>query len=328
MKMLEITSYMEVVNDSHMAELSHPAFNKLFIESEYLQGKDIFLSKRRSNKSVEKPYVMQMLRTGSKLLYPVEYENNRAKFIGRNNTSEYPDAVMHSKALSNTSGFCNDPIMSLRATLNIKPGEEVTLVFLTGVCESREEAIRIGEELKSSYLVDDLLKKYKLQSEVELKYLEISGAQLNAFQNIIGAIFYPSYDYRRSEQSIIRNSKNQSFLWKFGISGDNPILLLKVASIEDEAIIRDVIKAYEYLRINNLAVDLIILIEAKYGYLQEVDYLINDLTSSLKIYENDNEKPGFFVLHTYQLIPAEIDLLYTVARLVFDEKKGIYFKSI
>ena len=328
MKMLEITSYMEVVNDSHMAELSHPAFNKLFIESEYLQGKDIFLSKRRSNKSVEKPYVMQMLRTGSKLLYPVEYENDRAKFIGRNNTSEYPDAVMHSKALSNTSGFCNDPIMSLRATLNIKPGEEVALVFLTGVCESREEAIRIGEELKSSYLVDDLLKKYKLQSEVELKYLEISGAQLNAFQNIIGAIFYPSYDYRRSEQSIIRNSKNQSFLWKFGISGDNPILLLKVASIEDEAIIRDVIKAYEYLRINNLAVDLIILIEAKYGYLQEVDYLINDLTSSLKIYENDNEKPGFFVLHTYQLIPAEIDLLYTVARLVFDEKKGIYFKSI
>lgn len=327
-KKLEITSYLEVVNDSHMAELSHPAFNKLFIENEYLEGQDIILSKRRSNKSIEKPYVMQLLRTGSKLLCPIEYENDRMKFIGRNNTRENPDAVMYSKALSNTSGFCSDPIMSLRATLYVKPGEETTIVFLTGVCESREEAIKIGEELKSSYRVDDLLDKYRLQSEVELKYLEISGAQLNAFQNIISPIFYPSYIYRRSEKNIIRNSKNQSFLWKFGISGDNPILLLKVASVEDEGIIKDVIKAYEYLRINNLTVDLIILIEAKYGYLQEVDELINDLTSSLKIYDNDNEKPGFFVLHTYQLIPAEIDLLYTVARLVFDERNGIYFKDI
>lgn len=327
-KKLEITSYLEVVSDSHMAELSHPAFNKLFIESEYLEEQGIFLSKRRSNKNIEKPYVMHLVRTDAKLLYPIEYENDRMKFIGRNNTMEYPDAVMYSRALSNTAGFCNDPIMSLRCTLNLEPKEEAVLVFLTGVCESREEAVKIGEELNAPYRIDDQLEKYRLQSEIELKYLEISRAQLNTVQNLISPIFYPAYSFRGPEQNIIRNRKEQSFLWKFGISGDNPILLLSVDSIEEEGIIRDTLKAYEYLRINSVAADLIILIKAKYGYLREVDDLIHDLTSSLKIYDTDNEKPGFFVLHSYQMIPAEIDLLYTVARVVFDNENGISFKDV
>lgn len=120
---------------------------------------------------------------------------------------------------------------------------------------------------------------------------------------------------------------NQSFLWKFGVSGDNPILLLLVRSIEEERIVKDVLKAYEYLRINRVMMDLIILIDSKHGYLQEVDDFINDMTSSLRIYDSGSEKPSFFTLHTYEMIPAEIDLLYTVARVVFSEKTGIYFTN-
>jgi cellobiose phosphorylase len=327
-KQLEITSYLEVVSDSHMAELSHPAFNKLFIESEYLPESAIFLSKRRSNKNVDKPYAMHMVRTGAKLLKAVEYENDRLRFIGRNNTPENPMAVVNSILLSNRAGFCNDPIMSLRVNLSLEAGENASVSFITGVCSSREEAVQIGEELNSSYRIDDCLEKYRLQSEIELKYLEITKPQLNAFQDLISPIFYPSAYYRGPEQNIGRNWKNQSFLWRFGVSGDHPILLLNVNSLEDQGIIKDVLKAYEYLRINSVMADLIILIDAKHGYLQEVDDFINDMTSSLKIYDAGSDKPSFFILHTYQMIPAEIDLLYTVASVVFDEQTGIYFRDI
>ncbi len=327
-KQLEITSFLEVVSDSHIAELSHPAFNKLFIESEYLKEYAIFLSTRRSNKETDKPYVMHMVRTGAKLLKPIEYENDRLRFIGRNNTPENPMAVVNSMMLSNRAGFCNDPIMSLRANITLGAGEKQSLSFITGVCNSREEAVHIGEELNTSYRIDDLLEKYRLQSEIELKYLEVTKQQLNAFQNLISPIFYPSLLYRGPEKNIRRNWKNQSFLWKFGISGDYPILLLRVNSLEDQRIIKDVLKTYEYLRINSVMADLIILIEEKQGYLQEVDDLIQDMTSSLKVYDSDNDKPSFFILHTYQLIPAETDLLYTVARVVFNGRTGIYFKEL
>ena len=326
-KQLEITSYMEIVNDKHLAELSHPAFHKLFIESEFVEGSDIFLSKRRSQKEIEKPYVMHMIRTGAVQLKPVEYENDRTKFIGRNHSMADPEAVIEGSPLSNYSGYTNDPIISLRVSISLEAGEKSSIYFLTGVCSSREEAIRIGEELNVPYRIEDLLEKYRLQSEIELKYLEITKQQLNAFQDLIGPLYYPSQYFRGPGLNIWRNAKDQSLLWKFGISGDNPILLLAVDSIEQEGVIKDVLKAYEYLSINRVIADLILLVNGRQGYLQEVDNLINDLTSALKVYDSGNEKPSFYVLHTYQMLPAEIDLLYTVARIVFNDRTGIYFKD-
>ena len=327
-KQLEVTSYLEVVDDAQLAELSHPAFNKLFLESEYLEEQEIFLAKRRRKQEEDNPYLMHMVRTGAKLCKKVEYENDRKRFIGRNNTLENPDSVVNSITFFNNSGFCNDPIMSLRAQLCIEPGGTACISFITGVCGSKEEAIKIAGDFNVSYRIDDILEKFRLQKNLELKYLEITRTQLNAFQDLISPIFYSEGVYRGPDENIRRNFKNQSFLWKFGVSGDNPILLLKVRSIGEERIVKDVLKAYEYLRINHVMVDLIILIDSKYGYMQEVDELVKDMTSSLRIYDSGSEKPSFFMLHTYQMIPAEIDLLYTVARVVFSEKTGIYFNNL
>lgn len=325
---LEVTSYLEVVDDTHLAELSHPAFNKLFLESEYLEEQGVFLAKRRRKKETDNPYIMHLITTEAKLSEKIEYENDRKRFIGRNNNLQNPEAVMKSISFSNKAGFCNDPIMSLRVKLCIQPGETVCISFITGVCANKEQAIRISGELRTDYQIDNILEKFRLQTNLELKYLEITKPQLGAIQDIISPIFYPSSIYRGPDENIRRNFKNQSFLWRFGVSGDNPILLLIVRSIEDERIVKDVLKAYEYLRINRVMVDLIILIDSKHGYLQEVDELINDMTSTLRIYDSGNEKPSFFTLHTYDMIPAEIDLLYTVARVVFSEKTGISFIDV
>ena len=327
-KLLEITSYLEVVGDSYLAELSHPAFNKLFVESEFIEEQSIFLSRRRSNGKDNNPYLMHMAKYDVMPLKSVEYENDRLKFIGRNNTVQNPDAVVDSISLSNNAGFSNDPIMSLRVCISLGPKETACITFISGVCSSKEEAVKISDELSVSYRIDDVFEKFRLQSEMELKYLNITSQQINAFQDIISPIYYPSSYYRGPIENIRRNWKNQSYLWRFGVSGDNPIMLLRVNSVEEVGIIKDVLKAYEYLRINHVKVDLIILSEANHGYMQELTDLLNDLVSTLKIYDEDIEKPSLFILHSYQMIPAEMDMLFTVARIVFSEKTGIYFRNI
>jgi hypothetical protein len=328
-KKLEITSYIEVVGDTFLAELSHPAFNKLFIESEFLEANSIFLSRRRSNQSGGNPYLMHMVKGGlgvdkDKM---IEYENDRLRFIGRNNTLSYPDAV-DSMSLSNSTGFSNDPIMSIRIQIILKPKEKTSISFITGVCSSKEEAVKISEELSVDYRIDNVMENFRQQSMMELRYLDITRQQVNAFQELISPIYYPNVNYRGPEENIRRNWKNQSFLWKFGVSGDNPIMLLRVNSVEEVGIIKDVLKAYEYFRINQVKVDLIILSESKHGYMQELMDLLNDMISSLKIYDEDRERPSLFILKSYQMIPAEIDLLFTVARIVFTGKTGIYFRNI
>jgi len=327
-KQLEVTSYLEVVGDRYMAELSHPAFNKLFIESEFLTDGCVFLSRRRNTGGKPNPYIMHMAKSGIKNFNRYEYENDRLRFIGRNNTLQNPSAIMENRSLSNRAGFSNDPIMSLRVQLNLGPEETTSVSFITGVCESREEAVKISNELSIPYRIDDLFEKARLQSEMELKYLNISKQQVNAFRDLISPIFYPCIHYRGPMENIRRNWKNQSFLWRFGVSGDNPVMLLRVSSIEEAGIIKDVLKVYEYLRINQVKVDLIILNEAKHGYMQELTELLNDMSSSLKIYDEERERPSLFILHSYQMVPAEVDLLFTVARVVFTEQTGIYFRNI
>jgi cyclic beta-1,2-glucan synthetase len=326
-KYLEITSYMEVVADSYSAELGHPAFNKLFIESEYLEKGNVFLSGRRMGRSGHGMYVMQTVKSEI-AINSIEYENDRMRFIGRNNTLQNPIAVTGSIPLSNNTGFSSDPIMSLRVKTCLKPEQNVSIAFITGTCETKEEALRISDKLSLGYKIDDIIEKFRQQSLMELKYLNITGRQLNAFQNLISPIYYPLGAYRGPVESIRRNWKNQSFLWRFGVSGDNSIMLLRVDSIKEIAIIREVLKAFEYMRINRVNVDLIILSEAKHGYAQELTNLLSEMTSSLKIYDEDKERPSIFVIHSYQMNPAELDLLFTVARIVISADTGIYFRTI
>lgn len=327
-KQLELTSYMEVVADTHLSELSHPAFNKLFIENSFIDGHNIFMSKRRENEKKDKPYLMHMVKSGIKPIRNIEYENDRLKFIGRNNTVQNPAAVIENLPLSNSSGFSSDPIISIRLCIELEAEKTVDFYFITGVCSDNEEAVRISEELNDLARIEELSKKFKIQSHLELKYLNVTSAQLNAFQNLISPIFYPSKYYRGPVENIRRNSGNQTNLWRFGISGDRPILLLRVSSVEETGIIRDVFKAYQYLRINNVDIDLVVLSDAKHGYMQKLNDLLNEMTRTLKVYAEDREKPSLFILHSCQMTPAEVDLLLTVARVVFTEKTGIYFRNI
>jgi cyclic beta-1,2-glucan synthetase len=327
-KQLEVTSYLEVADDTWLAELSHPAFNKLFLESEYLEEEQIFLAKRRRRKEEDKPYLMHMICTEGKPCKRVECENDRKRFIGRNNTLEKPDSVVNGVAYFNNSGFCTDPIMSLRVRLCIKAGETACISYITGVCQNREEAISLARDIKTCARIDDYLEKFRLQKNLELRYLEITGNQLAAFQNLISPIFYTAGMYRGPAWRIKRNILNQSSLWKFGISGDNPILLLVVKSMESERSIRDALRAYEYLRINRISADLVILIDSGHSYLQEIDNMIYDMTSSLRIFESEGVKQSFFMLHTYEMTEAEADLLFTVARVVLSEETGIYYNSL
>lgn len=326
-KRIAITSYLEVAADSYIAESSHPAFNKLFLESEFIEEHAVFISRRRSGCKEKNPFVMHMVRNDTAHSECIEYENDRMRFIGRNNTLADPDAIKENVSLSNSAGFSDDPIMSLRTCVCLIPGSQATVTFITGLCKSREDVIKISNELGVAYQVDNIIEKFKQQSIMELKYLGISGRQLNAFQNVISPLFYPAKQFRGPVEKIRRNWKDQNSLWRFGISGDNPIMLLKVDSVGEAEIIKGVLKLYEYLRINRVKIDLVILSDSRYGYMHELCNLLNDMTRSLKIYD-EKDKPGIFIIYSYQLVPAEVDLLYTVARVVFSESTGIYFRSV
>lgn len=325
---IEITSYMEVVADSYRSESGHPAFNKLFIENEFIDKHSALITRRRSGDTTEGPYVMHKLSTEHTLSKSIEYECSRLIFIGRNNTLRNPCVMSEGMPLSNNTDFSGDPISSLRACISIEPGEEATITYITGMFESKEELLRVSNEFSSYHTIENTIETFNQQTKIELKYLNMTGNMLRAFQNIISQIYYPTMYYRGPVERVRRNWKDKSTLWKFGISGDEPIMLLMVSSVDEMKLVKDVLRLYEYMGINMVKADLVILAEGKYGYINELTDMLNTMTSSLRIYDSAKESSGIYIIHSYQLNPAEMDLIQTVASVVFTSKTGIYFRNV
>jgi cellobiose phosphorylase len=328
-KQIEITSYMELVIDRYDAEASHPAFNKLFIESEYVKENNVLISTRRGGSNNKALYFMHMINKESARVRSVEYECNRMRFIGRNRTLKNPYVIEKGIPLSNDAKFSGDPIASFRVCISVEAGEEACVTFINGLFESKEALLQASDELSVSYKIQDIIQKFRLQSDMELKYLNITGKQLSAFQKIISQIYYPTKHFRGPSESIRRNWKDKNTLWRFMISGDYPILLLSISSINDMQLVKDVLKLYEYMGMNSVEVDLVILAVGNYGYVNELSDMLNSMTSSLRIFDGGaRETPGIFILHSYQLNPAEMDLLFTVAKVVFTNETGIFFRNV
>lgn len=322
---LEVTSFLETALDSFQAESSHPAFNKLFVDNEYLPQQRLFISKRRGAGD-QGPYGMMMMLTDTHLTREVEYESSRMRFVGRNNTLQNPQAMGKGARLSNSVAFSPDPIMSIRAAFALMPGDEAEVTYLCGVFESRQAVLEAAQTYSAAHLVEDAALRFEQQSRIELRYLDISGRQLRAFHNIIRQLYYPTGYYRGPVENIRRNWTGQSGLWKFGISGDNPIMLVYVKRSDAVGLVQDVLKIYEYMGINGVAADLVILAESSYGYSNDLNAMLSNMTSSLRIYDSVRERSGIYIIHTYELSPMETDLIYTTASVVFTEDTGIYFR--
>jgi cyclic beta-1,2-glucan synthetase len=325
--LLETTSYLEVVADKYLAEAVHPAFNKLFIESEFFREDNQLIAWRRQ-RAEEDPthFVMHQLYTEAPLARPVEFETNRKSFLGRGRSLCRPDALETRLPLAGRAGFSVDPILSLRAIVEVPAGASVTVCYATAYATSREEALKLGRILGKTYSDEHIFALARTSSRFELKFLNITSRQHNTIQNLVGAIYYPTALMRSQSAILSQNTLGQRNLWRLGISGDNPILLLRLSEAKDLPVVKDVLMAYEFLRTQRVKVDLVILNEEPVGYERPLHHRIMELTANLKIHEPPQSQASLFILPSFLLSEAESILLATVARIVFSPTTGLNFK--
>ncbi|PYJ51455.1 MAG: hypothetical protein DME87_03265, partial [Verrucomicrobia bacterium] len=107
---LELTTYLELALAPHRADRAHPAFSKLFIETEWLPHCGALLARRRLRAPDEQPiWAAHLIVPGSSSFTgTTEFETDRAQFLGRGRTPENPVAL--SRSLTNRAGAMLDPI--------------------------------------------------------------------------------------------------------------------------------------------------------------------------------------------------------------------------
>jgi cellobiose phosphorylase len=269
---LEITSYGEIVLAPAEADKAHPAFSKLFVETEF-HGWCSAVTATRRPRSAHEPTVwcVHVLATGKERVGEVTCETDRARFLGRGRSPREPIALEGDGPLSGTTGAVLDPIFSLRARLRLEPGQSGSVAFTTLIAPTRERAFELADRYHDPHTAQRALDLAWTSAQVELREMGITSADAAVFQELAGHLLYPIPPLRAPEPELRRNRGSQPLLWENGISGDLPILLATIQSADGLPTLQELFAAHHFWRRHGLKVDLVVLNAHRTAYFQELN---------------------------------------------------------
>ncbi len=315
---LRLTSYGEIVLGDGLADLRHQAFAKLFVESECLPGYNALVFRRRPRSGGEPVHQMAHALVRADGGRGVTYTSDRAAFLGRGRTSRRPAALDAGGELNGATGATLDPVMALGCDVDIPAHGEVSLALITTVAETRQQIEEMLGRYQSWSTVALAFSASRNQVDRLLHEQGLRATDVAMFDRLLSLLLYPHAQGRAAAAILAQNELSQSGLWPFGISGDYPILLVRVADTEQGGQLRRFVQAHAYWRRRGLLVDLVIVNEQETNYGQAVQGAIWRLLQRTNAVQALNQRGGIFLLRRDQMRPPEYTLLQTVARVVLD----------
>ncbi len=325
-RMFALTSYAEIILAQQSADQRHPAFNKLFIESEFLVEQQCLLFHRRPRSADEKPiYLVHFFTSNHDHIELSGYETDRTLFLGRGGTDKLP-GVFHvrneSSVLSGTLGATLDPICAMQAEVVMSAYETVQIAFVTLTAGSRKEALQLVYRYRRWSQINRGFVDARIHVEKEITQLEITSKDIERFQKLLSPLLYSSPVLRADAGVLASNALGQPGLWSFAISGDYPILLVRMKREEDIILLHEVMQAYTYWRRRGLMIDVVIFNELASGYDQDMQNRIHRTLNRTRNNDRINKRGGIFIVREDQMNESERILLQSAARVVLDGLAG------
>ncbi|HEY1546780.1 MAG TPA: glucoamylase family protein, partial [Kofleriaceae bacterium] len=319
---LELTSYAEIVLAPAAADAAHRAFSSLFVETELLADQHAILCTRRPrSKGEQVPWLVHFMTASVATAKPMSFETDRAAFLGRDATLVDP-AAMHDAALGGGSGAVLDPIVAIRGAFELAPDQTIQLHVATGIAESRDAALALLDKYSTRHLADRVLELAWTQSQVVQRRLEASNADVRLWEQLAGYVLYLNPALRAPRSVIAANRLGQAGLWAYSVSGDLPIVLVRVSAPEHIDLVRQLVRAHAYWRLKGLAVDLVIWNEDPSGYRQNLQEQITEAIAAVGDSALVDQKGGIYIRRTDQMPEADSVLFQTIARVILSGSAG------
>jgi len=320
---LEVTSYFELSLADQAADQAHKSFSNLFVETEALTTSRALLFSRRPRSAEEQRlWGIHVLACDSEEPCEWSYETDRAAFLGRLNASDSPAVVRSGKPLSGTTGAVLDPCCSIRYEVLIEPGSSARLVFSTGVAATRDEAERLAEKYQDPRSAQRAIDLAWTAAQIELRDLGITPAEAVVLERLASRLLLTDPASVLKIKTPIENGLPMSGLWSLGISGDLPILLVRIEELEHAPLVRQALLAHQYWRHKGLVADLVILNTRPTAYTDELDDRLRMLVRTGHALQLLDKPGGVFLRRADQMHPDVLNLLLTVARATLDGDSG------
>jgi cyclic beta-1,2-glucan synthetase len=302
---------------------THPAFSSMFIESESVAELEALLFARRPQTANEEPAVLvhRLVREGTAVSL-AGFETDRGTFFGRPASLEAPRALVSGVGdLRGRVGSVIDPIMSLMARIDLKAKGSVTFAFVTTIARSRKGAIELARKYGSMLAVHWAFRDAEQESPRRLQRTKLEPELLPTVQRLFSALLFADPTVRVGAAARAAAQPSQRRLWSRGISGDDPIVLVRVRD-PDAPLLSEMLAAQRYLRSCDVRFDLVLLDEQASGYTSEAPGTIRSVVLQNEGDQWLNRHGGIFVIATDQVERSETLHLEACARVVLDTQDG------
>ncbi|MGB5132113.1 MAG: glucoamylase family protein [Steroidobacteraceae bacterium] len=326
---IEVTSYAEVVLAPPAADALQPSFGNLFVQTEIIRAQHAIVCARRPRSvSDPTPWMFHLVAAHDTDIGTVSYETDRVRFIGRGCTVAAPLALTATAALSGSAGSVLEPIVAIRCEITLDPGHSATLDLVSGASDNREACLALIGKYQDRHLADRVFDLAWTHSGVMLRQINATAGDAQLYGRLAGPVLYASSTLRADAGVLIRNRRGQSGLWGYGISGDLPIVLLKVADATHIDLARQLIRCHAYWRLKGLVVDLVIWNEDHVSYRQRLqDQIIGLIATGTEAHSIDRPG-GIFVRYAEQISTEDRILLQAVARVIIADSRGTLAEQV
>ena len=323
---IEVTSYAELALARQADDAAHPAFAALFVQTEFARDLGAILATRRQ-RSVGDPLVWaaHLAVVEGESFGDVQFETDRARFLGRGQTCRSPVAITDGWPLSNTVGCVLDPIFSLRRLVRIPRGATVRIAFWTMAAASREAVLDLADKHHDPMAFERAKTLAWTQAQMQFHHLGINSNEAHLFQRLANHVLYSDPTLRPPADILVHGAGKASTLWAQGISGDLPIVLVQIEEDGHLELVRQLLRAHEYWRSKQLAVDLVILNERAASYVQDFQTSLEALVrmnQSMPRIKGGDPRGAIFMLRTDLVSPEIRCLLHACSRAVLDGNRG------
>lgn len=312
-KVLEVTTFVELAMANPIADDAHPAFSKLFVRTAYDERSGCLVASRRKREADERElWTAHALTAEGQTLGSVEFETDRAAFIGRGFQLDAPQCI--ASRLKGKTGSVADPAFVMRRRVQLEAGEKAVLYSAVSAAATREAAIEGAARLTGAQQAERVFQMAWTRSRIELRSLHLELADVHAFQRLAAQALYTPPLSPGRRHAIAANSKGQSGLWSFGISGDRPIITVSIDNRSHLPFVMKLLTGHEYLRRLGIGFDLVIVNLSESGYHRDLQEAL------LRAVEHGVDRfgagaAGIHVLPADGMAAEDLTLLHAVSRI-------------
>lgn len=320
-RIIDFTSYAEIVLAPPADAARHPAFSKLFVGSEMLPGMDGLLFSRRARDPKESPPVLlHRVIADEPGLRVRGVETDRFAFLGRHGHADAP-AALNEDVLPGGLGWTLDPVIGLQAEVEIPPFGRREIAFLTIAAGSRETVREIAERYATIPSIDWAVSDAATAAAREMHTLGLAPHRVPEAQKLLSLLLQPAPPRAHSDGDVAGRASRQD-LWALGISGDHPILLLSAGDAERSGLLRVLLSAHQLWRRRGVAIDLVVMHEGAEGYLEPVRERLLAVLRDAGVQDQLGQNAGVHLVGIDRTDGDRARLLRRAAHLRLDARGG------